>query len=245
MSRRCSRAVEFDSCARRSPRLSPRSACVPTLYGAAYSVTSSLTSSSMSSSRGSSRSGSFSSRSSGELPHTSRGLAHSTSVLILVPDTEDQDDSNSFPFSDDDEESPFLPEATKTLSATPLPPHIIFLYLLSPCLKLGAMLVPNRALPLKLAIPSLMLFSLLSAFASQIWFMLARYVRKTDLADIISEALAPGRGQEERRKIIGALVRSGNALLRVLLATVYLRGKCVQLTGVCVISNEATKPKNL
>jgi hypothetical protein len=148
----------------------------------------------------------------------------SSTALILVPDDQDSE-SAPFDFTDDDDdetEQQYTPQKT----STPLYPTTVFLYLLSPYLKLGALLLPNLNLPLKYGIPSLVCLALLSAFARQIWYMLARYLRKSDLEDIILDAFARGRGKERRREILRTMVRSGTGGLRILLATVYLRREC-------------------
>ncbi|KAJ7244988.1 hypothetical protein B0H12DRAFT_793494 [Mycena haematopus] len=105
----------------------------------------------------------------------------------------------------------------------PMAPSLVFLYLLSPYLKLGALFLPNSQLPLKYGIPSVILFAVLSAFARQIWYMLARYTRKADLEDIILDTFARGRGKERQRGWLRAIVRGGTGTLRVLLAFMYLR----------------------
>jgi hypothetical protein len=102
-------------------------------------------------------------------------------------------------------------------------PSLVFLYLLSPYLKLGALFLPNTQLPLKYGIPPLLIFAVLSAFSRQIWYMLARYTRKADLEDIILATFARGRGKESQRGWLRAIVRGGTGTLRILLAFIYLR----------------------
>ncbi|KAJ6621795.1 hypothetical protein B0H10DRAFT_2162884 [Mycena sp. CBHHK59/15] len=151
-------------------------------------------------------------------------LSHfnSSTSLILVHD--DDEPSTPFDFSDEDEDAPESPEfEIRRPFSPPMAPSVVFLYLLAPYLKLGAMFLPNTQLPLKYGIPSLLVFAVLSAFSRQIWYMLARYMRKADLEDIVLDAFARGRGKEHQRSFLRALVRGGTGSLRVLLSGIYLR----------------------
>lgn len=146
----------------------------------------------------------------------------SSTALILVTDDQDND-SAPFEFADDDEDPEQLYPPHKAV--TPLSPTTVLLYLLSPNLKLGALLLPNFVLPLKHGVLPLVCFAILSAFARQIWYMLARYLKKPDLEEIVLEAFARGRGKERRRAFLRTCVRSGTGCLRILLATLFLRRK--------------------
>lgn len=147
---------------------------------------------------------------------------HSTSALILVHD-EEIDDAISVTYSDEDEDGEI--HLIDTSPELVLSPSIVFGYFLSPCLKLGAMLILSSQTPLKMSLPTLLIFSFLSVFARQIWFLLARYLRKSDVGDIVAEALAKGRNMEGRRSAIKSFTRSGSAVVRTLLCTVYLKGE--------------------
>ncbi|KAF7364981.1 hypothetical protein MVEN_00369000 [Mycena venus] len=148
---------------------------------------------------------------------------NSSTSLILVHD-DDEEPSSPFDFPDDDEDIPDSPDfEIRRPWSPPMAPSLVFLYLLSPYLKLGALFLPNTQLPLKYGIPPLIIFAVLSAFARQIWYMLARYSRKADLEDIILDAFARGRGKERQRGWLRAIVRGGTGTLRVLLAFIYLR----------------------
>lgn len=151
----------------------------------------------------------------------------SEAALILVSDHEQTDDmdSASFGFSSDeerDEEDSFQQAPSST---APLSSISVFLYLISPLLKLGALLSTFEVarLPLKLALPGLFFFACLCAFSRQIWYMLSRYVRRTDIEEIFLESFARGRGKEQRRYNIRMTVRFSIALLRVLLVAMYLQ----------------------
>ncbi|THV03057.1 hypothetical protein K435DRAFT_310543 [Dendrothele bispora CBS 962.96] len=153
----------------------------------------------------------------------------STSALILVNESDEeaplnftsreQDDLDYSPDIDDFDSIPVLTSP----NLQPLSSTSVFLYLLSPYLKLGATLLPNVDLPLKFGLPALFLFAVLSAFARQIWYMLSRYMRKPELEDIVADAFGRGRGKERRRRILRSLVRAGTGVLRMSLATIYLR----------------------
>ncbi|KAF9480718.1 hypothetical protein BDN70DRAFT_893963 [Pholiota conissans] len=152
----------------------------------------------------------------------------SSAALILVH--EDDDGNHPFDFSDDEEDrdddqdivSPLF-EARKSAVFPPMSPTLVFLYLLAPYLKLGALELPNSELPLKYGLPALLLAALASAFARQIWYMLARYLRKADLTDILLDTLAKGRGKERQRAVIRVVVRTGTGTISTLLSVTYLR----------------------
>lgn len=181
----------------------------------------------MSSSRRSSVSSDDSSHSGRSRSPTIAGL-DSTSALILVPQSEDTTDT-AFDFSDDediDDEVLFREASSRpVILIVPLSSSTIFLYLLSPYLSLGALLLPSTSTPLKYGLVALVFFASLSAFVRQIWYMLARYMQTTSMEDVIVDAFARGRGKEKRRNVLRNLIRLGTGLLRVLLATMYLRGK--------------------
>lgn len=78
-----------------------------------------------------------------------------------------------------------------------------------------------------MAIPMLCVFAFLSAFARQILFLLARYVQKPSLEDIVLEALAQGRKKNKKEGLIRGVVRFGQGAVRILLSAVYFRGTFV------------------
>lgn len=187
-------------------------------------------SSSLSSSSKSSRSRSHSPSPARDESHEPTLGTHVNSTLILVHDEEDEDqenDASSFSFSDEEDQDGLLASSSPALSSTPTPllsPSSAFVHFLAPCLKLGAVATLTSHLPLKFAIPALLIFSALAAFARQVWFLLARYVRKADLAEIAIEAFAKRKGQEKSKRAIRESSRWGTIATRWLLTVVYLRG---------------------
>lgn len=149
----------------------------------------------------------------------------STTALVLIHDS--ADDGAPFDFSEDDDDfsNDLQSERVRASAVPPLPPNTVFLYLLAPYLKIGALLLPAaaRGLPMRYAVPALVGFALLSALTRQVWYMLARYVRKADMEEVVLDALARGAGKEGRRRVVRALVRLGTGAARVLVAAVYLR----------------------
>ena len=151
----------------------------------------------------------------------------SSAALILVHDqddppspldfTDDEDDGE-----DDDLSSPIF-EVRRSAVFPTLPSTTVFLYLLAPYLKLGALDLPNSSLSLKFGLPALLLSALASAFARQIWYMLARYLRKADMTDVLLHTFAKGRGKERRRSFIRIFVRLGTGTISTLVAVAYLR----------------------
>ncbi|KAI0647838.1 hypothetical protein C8Q79DRAFT_1008244 [Trametes meyenii] len=150
----------------------------------------------------------------------------SSAALILVPDAEETPASTSFDFSSDDEAEEQSDLALERLRSSPIPPLSslsVFLYLLAPYLKLGAFIVPEAGLQSKVGLFAVLVFAALSAFTRQIWYMLARYVRRSDLEEIVLETFARGRGKERRRAVLRQLIRLAVGSLRVLTAALYLR----------------------
>lgn len=143
--------------------------------------------------------------------------SRSTSALILVRNSEET--NRSYTFSDDGESQ----DGALTYPELRLAPSVVFGYFLSPCLKLGAMLVLSSQASIKVSLPALAIFSFLSIFSRQIWFLLARYVKKSEVGDIVAEAIAGGRGKVMVRVSIRAVSRIASGLIRLLLATLYLK----------------------
>lgn len=168
----------------------------------------------------------------------------SSTALILVPEHSDPDDIDGedpviFEFnssSDDDSQDDGSPEERSVggpYSAAPsLSSLAVFLYLLSPLLKLGALLSPLvGGLGIRVSLPALFFFANLCALTRQIWYMLARYVRRADMEEIVLQAFARGAGRgrdgEQKRRWIMLSVRFSTGLCRVLLMALYLRGMFV------------------
>lgn len=152
----------------------------------------------------------------------------SSAALILVHDQDEP--SSPFEFTDDEDDqgddeqlvSPMF-EVRKSAVFPPLPPSLVFLYLLVPYLRLGALNLPYSQLPLKYGLPALLLLALASVYARQIWYMLARYLRKANMADVLLDTFARGRGKERQRDIIRAVVRVATGVVSTLLSVIYLR----------------------
>jgi hypothetical protein len=156
------------------------------------------------------------------------GLDSTSALVVIVSENEEDDADTPFDVTSDadDEEQDSSDADWLSVSPTPLSSIVVFLYLLSPFLSLGALFVPDGRLPLKFGVPALCIFALLSIFARYIWYMLSRYVRKAALEDIIMNAFARTRRYEGRRTVVKRIVKSGDSLLRTLLATMFLKCKC-------------------
>jgi hypothetical protein len=155
----------------------------------------------------------------------------STAALILVHDDEEEEEW-PLPFTDDEDErenddelvSPLF-DLRRSAVFPPLQPSLVFLYLLASHLRLGALNIPYTPLPLKYALPALLLSALATAFTRQIWYMLARYIRKASVTDVFMDTFARGRGNERRRLAIRAVVKTSIGSLGVFLSIVFLRCK--------------------
>ena len=156
----------------------------------------------------------------------------STAALILVHnDEEEEEEGWPLPFSDDEDEREYdelvspLFDLRRSAVFPPLQPSLVFLYLLASHLRLGALNIPYTPLPLKYALPALLLSALATAFTRQIWYMLARYIRKASVTDVFMDTFARGRGNERRRLAIRAMVKTCIGSLGVFLSVVFLRCK--------------------
>jgi len=145
-------------------------------------------------------------------------------TLVLLPDTEAQ---NPYDLDSDDdigdERDPQL--EIQRLSIPPLPASFVFLYLLSPYLKLGALYISDGTASLWHGLITLILAASLSAFCRHLWFMLGRYLRKVTLDDILIEAFVRGRGRGCKHSLSRSIISGVIALFRILLAAFYMRGK--------------------
>ncbi|KAI0058266.1 hypothetical protein BV25DRAFT_1891581 [Artomyces pyxidatus] len=174
----------------------------------------------------SSRRSSSSSQSSQAGPSAPLISPHSELILVQDEEEEDATRNEAFDFSSDDDLADDLDTQSERLKASaipPLSPTLVFLYLLTPFLKLGPMLVPTSDTPLSHSIPALVVFSLLAAASRQLLYMLSKYVHKTDLEEVVLDTFARGGGKERTRQMLRWTMRLGTGTVRVLLATVYLR----------------------
>ena len=153
----------------------------------------------------------------------------SSAALILLHDSEES--NIPFDFTDDEDSdrdefsdlvSPVF-DLRKSTVFPPLHPSLVFLYLLAPFLKLGALDLPNSRLPLKYRLLALFISALASVYARQIWYMLARYTRKADITEVLVDTFARGRGKEHQRMVLRGSVRAGTSILLILAAITYLR----------------------
>ncbi|THH09292.1 hypothetical protein EW146_g8724 [Bondarzewia mesenterica] len=135
--------------------------------------------------------------------------SQSSAALILVQDDGDDPSSTPFDFSSDDDLADDFSahlDRVKASPIPPLPPTLIFLYLLTPFLKLGPMFMPSTEVLLAHSIPALLLFAFFAACSRQLWYMLAKYVHKADLEEVMLDAFARGRGKERRRRALRLIV---------------------------------------
>lgn len=145
--------------------------------------------------------------------------------LVLVNEVDSPNEE--LDFSSDDEMSDHFSARLDRLNSSaipPLPPTLVFLYLSVPYLKSGPMFLAFSDAPLSHTIPTLLVCALFAALTRQLWYLLARYLRKTDTEDVILDILARGVGKERTRFLLRTIVRVGTSALRILLASVYLRG---------------------
>ncbi|KAG2037770.1 hypothetical protein BDR03DRAFT_896278 [Suillus americanus] len=169
-------------------------------------------------------------------PTDSISVLDSSSALVLLPSHDDED---SFEFSSDEEHDEYDPQLEiAKLAIPPLPAATVFLYLLAPYLRLGAILVPSGITSLKFGLVNLFIAAALSVFSRNLWFLLARYLRKSTAEDIFFEVIAKGisKAKRRRRERIRRLLLCVTGSLRVLMASMYLRAS---VDSVCPLLLEA------
>ncbi|KAH6917429.1 hypothetical protein BKA70DRAFT_334599 [Coprinopsis sp. MPI-PUGE-AT-0042] len=160
-------------------------------------------------------------------PSPEHSALDSSAALILVHDDEEEGLEEQFDMSDDEggEDDIVSPVyEVKRTSIPPLPPLSVFVYLLSPYLKLGALSILSSAesIPVKYSLPALFGFTILSAFSRQLWYLLARYMRKPDVMELVCDTFAKARGKERQRRIIRKTVKISTALVNSVLAIAYI-----------------------
>ncbi|KAI9465521.1 hypothetical protein BJY52DRAFT_1202271 [Lactarius psammicola] len=144
--------------------------------------------------------------------------------LVLVNEVDSPNEE--LDFSSDDEMSDDFSARLDRLNASaipPLSPTLVLLYLSVPYLKSGPMFLAFSDAPLSHTIPTLIACALFAALTRQMWYLLARYLRKTETEDVILDILARGVGKARTRSFLRIIVRVGTSALRILLASVYLR----------------------
>jgi hypothetical protein len=145
--------------------------------------------------------------------------------LVLVNDADLPNEE--LDFSSDDELPDNLagqPDRFNTTVIPPLSPALILLYLSIPYLKLGPMFLPTSDTPLSHSIPTLLICGAFATFTRELWYLLARYLRKTDIEEIVLDVFARGSDKTRTRVLLRIIVRVGTFVMRVLLASVSLRG---------------------
>jgi hypothetical protein len=149
---------------------------------------------------------------------------HPSPELVLVNEVDSPHEE--LLFSSDDEnpdEISARPDRLNTSAIPPLPPTAILLYLFIFYLKLGPMFLPTSDTPLSQSLPTLAGCAIFAASARQMWYLVARYLRKVDMEDVILDVFAGSPGRR-RTRLLRTIVRLGTSTMRVLLASVSLRG---------------------
>ena len=152
-----------------------------------------------------------------------------SSRLILLADTDDGDPFQEYTTDEeDDNENNDAQLGTNQLPVPPLSSAVVFLYLLSPYLRLGAIYASDiGSAPLAYGLPGLVVAATLSAFCRQIWFLLGRYVRKSSTEDILVHMIARRRRRVSNHGWAAYTFTIFGGLFRILLAAMYLRGWCM------------------
>jgi hypothetical protein len=130
-------------------------------------------------------------------------------------------------FSSDDElpdDFASQPDRFNASIIPPLSPTLVLLYLSIPYLKLGPMFLPTSDTSLSQSIPTLLICAAFATFTRELWYLLARYLRKMDIEEIVLDVFVRGSDKTRIRVLLRVTVRVGTSVMRVLLASVSLRG---------------------
>jgi hypothetical protein len=141
----------------------------------------------------------------------------------LSPELVHADDAD-FPnteldFSSDDEQSDDFAAQPDRLNASiipPLSPTHVLLYLSIPYLKLGPMFLPASDTPLSQSIPTLLICAAFATFTRELWYLLARYLRKMDIEEVVLDVFARGSDKARRRLLLRLIVRVGGSHIPLL-----------------------------
>ncbi|KAG8214633.1 hypothetical protein J3R82DRAFT_9711 [Butyriboletus roseoflavus] len=149
----------------------------------------------------------------------------STSRLILLPDTDIRDPLEEYTTDEEDENGDNHPQpGIDQLPIPPLSPSTVFLYLLSPYLRLGAIYASDiGGASLTYGLTGLIIAASLSAFCRQIWFLLGRYLRKSSTEDVLIHTFAPRQRRVHKYRLARYTLTTISGLFRLLLAAMYLR----------------------
>ncbi|KAF8442880.1 hypothetical protein L210DRAFT_3143309 [Boletus edulis BED1] len=148
----------------------------------------------------------------------------STSRLILLPNTDDNDSLEEYIADDEDNNEDNDPQPGVNQLHPPLPPSVVFLYLLSPYLRLGAIYASDIGnISLTYGLTGLVVAAALSAFCRQIWFLLGRYLRKSSTEDMLIYIFARRRRRVLKHGLARYTFTIISGLFRLLLAAMYLR----------------------
>jgi hypothetical protein len=152
--------------------------------------------------------------------------------LVLVHDPDSQNDHEELDFSSDDElsdDGPAQPDRFISTVIPPLSPTLVLLYLFVPYLKLGPIFLSINHTPLFRSIPTLLIWATFATLTRELWYLLARYLRKTDMEDVLLDVFARGTEKTRRRLLLRIMARLGTFVMRVLLASISLRGSYISL----------------
>ena len=148
--------------------------------------------------------------------------SHSHPELVLVNDVNNPNEE--LDFSSDDEDFAAQPDRFNTSVIPPLSPTLILLYLSIPYLKLGPIFLPTSDTPLSQSIPTLLICASFALFTRELWYLLARYLREMDIEEVVLDVFTRGSDETRTRLLLRSAVRVGTFTMRVLLASVSLRG---------------------
>jgi len=136
------------------------------------------------------------------------------------------------PLPQDDEES----EDEQTPASYTLSPGLVLLYLVACSVRLGALMLSDLESHVQwtIVLPVLVVIALVTFATTQVWIRMARYVRKSTVADVVADGIIDRDEHVRRRKVVRSAVKIGGIATNVLLCSVYMR--CTSLLGRPLLS---------
>lgn len=163
------------------------------------------------------------------LPHTPAiRTAQPSPRLVLVHDDDDsadESDLSALPLPDEEDDERESQEEQSAHSFA-LSPNLVLLYLVASSIRLGASLLSDLESHVSwtIVIPVMAAVALVFSATVQVWIRMARYVRKSAVADVVADAVVGRDAGVKQRKLVRSLVKLCGIVSNVLLCSVYMRG---------------------
>ncbi|KZV82451.1 hypothetical protein EXIGLDRAFT_778513 [Exidia glandulosa HHB12029] len=148
--------------------------------------------------------------------------------LVLMHDDDDSADESelsALPLPDELDDDEHQSREEQAAQSFTLSPNLVLLYLVSSSIRLGASLLSDLEsyVSWTIIIPVMAVVALVFATTIQVWIRMARYVRKSSVADVVADAVVGRDAGVKRRKFVRSAVKLGGIVSNVVLCSVYMR----------------------